>query len=388
MFRNLILKYRVEESSNKEMDIVIDVLIQKVIADASLGTDYVLTATGQEFSVHEKQDDVVEAKVVKREKIDDKTTELVFSVPIYFEEKSDFFPMFLTCTGEPPGFHSNIYLEDFSFEGEDPFKNDLANGPEKYKRYFGREGPFVGTIIKPNLGTDMEKRLDLIKKLMMAGVDFLKDDEVFGHKSFEDFEEYVIKVNKIREEVYKKTGYKALVCFNITSLASKADEIYKLPIDGIMINFLALGFSKSYDLVQKFKGKCIIHGHRVGSAIFLSRIHKNVLIKLASMIGLDSTHIGTSQLDKIEKDSEKLDTPYIKTILATFTKVNPKYVEPLINNFGKDILFLPCGGVYRHPGGFEKGVRAFRTAIDIYNNEQSQFYDKKAFDKALARWGY
>jgi hypothetical protein len=388
MFRNLILKYRVKEPADKDIDIVIDALIQKIIADASLGTDYVMTAHGQEFYAHEKQDDVIEAKVLTRTRIDDKNTELIFSVPIFFENKEDFFAMFMTCTGEPPGFHSNIFLDDFYIEGDDPFKDSLSKGPEKYKKYFGREGPFLGTIIKPNLGTDMIKRVELIKKLMMNGVDFLKDDEVFGVESFDVFKSYVTEVNKVKEEVYSRTGHKTLVCFNITSLASKADQIYELPIEGIMINFLALGLSKSYELVHKFKEKCIIHGHRVGSAVFLSTSHKNVLIKLACMIGLDSTHLGTPLIDDIEKETKTLKKDYVSCILSTFTKVNPQYVEPLTKYFSKDILFLPCGGVYRHPEGFEKGIKAFKTAIDMYNKEKSIFYDKDAYDKSLMKWGY
>ena len=181
MFRNLILKYQIKEE-DKDINIIVDAFIQKVIADASLGTDYVLTATGQEFSAHEKQEDVIEAKVLERKMIDDKSLELVFSIPIFFENKADFFPMFMTCIGEPPGFNSNTYLEDFSIQGEDPFEKDLAKGPEKYKKYFGKEGPFVGTIIKPNLGTDMNKRLNLIRELMMNGIDFLND--IFFGRAF------------------------------------------------------------------------------------------------------------------------------------------------------------------------------------------------------------
>lgn len=388
IFRNLILKYRVEEKSDKEADIVIDALINKVVADASLGTNYVLTIFGEEFSPHEREEGNIEAEVVKRERIDDNNVKLVFKVPIFFENKSDFFPMFLTCIGEPPGFHPNIYLEDFCFEKDDPFEGSLSSGPERYSRYLGKKGPFVGTIIKPNLDTNLERRLKLIKTLMLNGIDFLKDDEVFGLDSFDDFKKYVKEVNKIKEEVYKETKHKCIVCFNITAFTSRADEIYKLPVDGIMINFLALGFSKSFELVEKFKDKCMIHGHRVGSAIFLSRIHKNVLIKLASMIGLDSAHIGTPKIDNISKEIKKLDKKYLDRILSTFTKVNPGYVEALCKGFGDGILFLPCGGIYQHPDGFEKGVRAFRTAVDLYKGEKSQFFDKKAYDRAVQRWMY
>jgi ribulose 1,5-bisphosphate carboxylase large subunit-like protein len=382
MYKNLILKYHIKEKNISK----IKIFVEKIIADASIGTNYVITNNKEEFLPHKiNYNEKLKAKLLNQKSISKELTELVFKIPLYFENKMDFFSMFITCIGEAVGFHSEAYLIDFEID-KDPFKLSTSQGPKKYINYLNKPGPYIGAIIKPNICSKMNERIKLIRKLMLNGIDFIKDDEVFGLKNFNQFKIYVTKVNNIKKEIYQITNQKCLVCFNITAYSSNYKKIQKMSLDGIMINYIALGFPKSYELIQNLNKRSIIHGHRVGFALFLNKIHPNVLLKLACKLGLDSTHIGTPKIKDIRNYANQFDFNLFKYIVPTFTKVSPSYITPICNKFGKNVLFLPCGGIYQHPLGFEKGIRAFKTAIDLYNKTEGAYFDLDAYCKAIKKW--
>ena len=126
------------------------------------------------------------------------------------------------------------------------------NGPR-----FGIEGcrkltgvedrPLIGTIIKPSIGLWPEQTAELVKTLVNAGIDFIKDDELLSSSANSSFDERLVAVMHVINEHADKTGKKVMYAFNISdeidSMLSRYDKIVAAGGTCAMVSINSVGLS-------------------------------------------------------------------------------------------------------------------------------------------------
>ena len=79
------------------------------------------------------------------------------------------------------------------------------------RRLTGVEGrPLIGTIIKPSIGLSPEQTAAMVKELVEAGIDFLKDDELMADPPHSPFAARVSAVMRVINAHADRTGKKAM----------------------------------------------------------------------------------------------------------------------------------------------------------------------------------
>jgi len=85
------------------------------------------------------------------------------------------------------------------------------------RRLAGVSGhPLIGTIIKPSVGLSAERTGILVGHLALAGIDFVKDDELQSDGPACPFKDRVRAVMRRVNDAADKTGKKTMVAFNLT----------------------------------------------------------------------------------------------------------------------------------------------------------------------------
>jgi ribulose-bisphosphate carboxylase large chain len=142
---------------------------------------------------------------------------------------------------------------------------DIELPPSYYKKYqgpqFGIEGtrkltnvfkrPIIGTIIKPSVGLSPQETATQSKKLIEAGLDFLKDDELMGDSPHSPFEQRVDEVMDVINRIADKTGRKAMFAFNISG---DIDDMLRRHDYILSKRFLREQFKHLFGLTQRIPG--------------------------------------------------------------------------------------------------------------------------------------
>ncbi|HMO85925.1 MAG TPA: RuBisCO large subunit C-terminal-like domain-containing protein, partial [Lacipirellulaceae bacterium] len=98
--------------------------------------------------------------------------------------------------------------------------------------------PLIGTIIKPSVGLSPVETADLVRTLALAGIDFVKDDELMANPPHSPLASRVHAVMRAVHDAADVTGRQAMVAFNISD-----------SIDRMRAN---------HDLVASAGGTCVV----------------------------------------------------------------------------------------------------------------------------------
>jgi ribulose-bisphosphate carboxylase large chain len=198
------------------------------------------------------------------------------------------------------------------FELPDSFKNHFK-GPK-----FGIKGsklscgvgdrPMIGTIIKPSIGMSIDETATLVKSLIDAGIDFIKDDELMGSAANSPFDERVKAIMKVIRDNEQKTGKKVMYAFNISDeideMQRKYDLIKKEEGSCAMISVNSVGLSGAKKICDQ--GDLVIHGHRNGWGMLnrhpLLGIEFPAYQKIQRLAGVDQLHVNGIQNKFWESD--------------------------------------------------------------------------------------
>lgn len=241
-------------------------------------------------------------------------------------------------------------------------------------------GPLLGTIIKPSIGLDADDLRSLVRELGLAGIDFIKDDELQGNSPAMPLDVRVPAVMAALDEVADRTGRRPMYAVNIT------DDIARLP--------------RNHDLVRDHGGTCVmasinsigltgiaylrsfstlpIHAHRNGFGAISRSPQLGIAFrayqKLARLAGADHMHTNGISNKFYESDAEVLAaiddvrTPLFggyETLPVLSSGQTPGLAAATHAAVGTaDLLVLAGGGIHGHPGGSAAGVRAMREAWD------------------------
>ena len=289
--------------------------------------------------------------------------------------------------------------------------SQLFNGPK-----FGIEGcrkltdvynrPLIGTIIKPSIGMTPEQTAELVKTLVEAGIDFIKDDELLGSSANSPFERRVDAVMRVINAHADKTGKKVMYAFNISDEIDQMQRNYQKIVQHggtcAMISLNSVGVSATKKICKI--GELAIHGHRNGWGMMnrhpLLGIEFPAYQKIWRLAGVDQIHVNGIQNKFWESDDS-----VVRSIEACLTPIlNGSTVLPVVSSgqWGGQapetyrrtktvhLLFLAGGGIMAHPDGPAGGVRALHQAwegaVDGLSVEQAAAKYPE-FGKSVEKFG-
>lgn len=238
--------------------------------------------------------------------------------------------------------------------------------------------PLIGTIIKPSVGLSPQQTATLVRTLLEAGVDFIKDDELIANPPYSPLAERVRTVMAVINDHAEKMGKKVMYAFNITDgidqMMYHHDTVLKAGGTCVMVNLLAVGIGA----VAHFRkhSQLPIHGHRSGWGAMsrhpLLGMDYRAFQKLWRVAGVDHLHVNGLQSKFCESDESVVASARecLVPILGGYKAMPvfssgqwagqiPKTYEALSS---ADFIYLSGGGIMAHPGGPAMGVASLHQA--------------------------
>lgn len=245
------------------------------------------------------------------------------------------------------------------------------------------DGPMIASIIKPSLGLLPEETADVVKTLVEAGVDFIKDDEKLmspGYSSLEDRVKAIMPVIKDHEQ---KTGKKVMYAFGISSadpdtMMRNHDTVIAHGGNAAVLNINSIGYG-GMSFLRKRSNLCL-HAHRNGWDILTRHpglgMDFTAYQKIWRLLGVDQF-----QINGIRAKYWEPDESFVQSFKDVMTPIFSDTDRPLpvvcsgqwggqaVDTYRQtgrtlDLMYLGGGGIHGHPMGIAAGVKAIRQAWD------------------------
>lgn len=276
---------------------------------------------------------------------------------------------------------TGLKLDDFDLplSYSEKFRGPVFGG-KRTKDLAGVEEsrPMIGTIIKPSVGMTPENTAKIVKELLEAGIDFIKDDELMASTANSPFEKRVRLIMKEINKYQDRTGKKVMYAFNISgdldTLRSNYECILKHDGSCAMISINSVGWAGVKAIADL--GELSIHAHRNGWGMLnrhlLLGINFPAYAKLWRLAGVDQLHVNGIRNKFWESDESVIRS--IKSCSEEF--LDHKNLLPVVSSgqWGgqafdtykftgtTDLLYMAGGGIMAHPSGPGAGVRALKQA--------------------------
>jgi len=238
--------------------------------------------------------------------------------------------------------------------------------------------PLIGTIIKPSIGLSIADTAALVKTLVEAGIDFIKDDELLSSSANSNFNDRVDAVMAVINAHADKTGKKVMYAFNLSdevdSMLHRYDKIVAAGGTCAMVSLNSVGLSGAKKICDQ--GKLAIHGHRNGWGMLnrhpLLGIEFPAYQKLWRLAGVDQIHVNGIQNKFWESDDSVVRSieACLKPMFGGFSVLpvvssgqwGGQAFETYRRTQTTDLLYMAGGGIMAHPEGPAGGVRALKQA--------------------------
>lgn len=237
--------------------------------------------------------------------------------------------------------------------------------------------PLIGTIIKPSIGMSPTQTAALVKTLVEAGIDFIKDDELLGSAANSSFANRVDAIMEVINHHADRTGKKVMYAFNISDEMDQMQRNYEKVVNAggtcAMVSLNSVGLAGVKKICDN--GQLAIHGHRNGWGMLnrhpLLGIEFPAYQKLWRLAGVDQIHVNGIQNKFWESDDSVVTS--IEACLKPFfgTTVLPvvssgqwggQAPETYRRTKTVDLLYMAGGGIMAHPDGPTGGVLALKQA--------------------------
>jgi ribulose-bisphosphate carboxylase large chain len=279
---------------------------------------------------------------------------------------------------------SGLRLLDVSFPPE--FLNDYRGpqfGVAGTRRLTGvYDRPLLGTIIKPSVGLSPEETAAMVKTLVDADIDFIKDDELQADGPHCPFDRRVNAVMRVLQDNADRTGRKVMFAFNITGevdeMLRRRDKVLAEGGTCVMLSLNSVGLPAVARL--RSDSQLPFHAHRNGWGLFsrcpalgISYIAYQKFWRLA---GVDHMHVNGLRNKFCEPDESVIAsareclTPMFDVpgrgceVMPVFSSGQTVRQAPdTYRALGHTDLIYACGGgLMAHPDGIAAGVRSIRQA--------------------------
>ena len=250
------------------------------------------------------------------------------------------------------------------------------------RRLTGVQGrPVIGTIVKPALGLRPHETAALVRDLVEADVDFIKDDEKLMSPAYSPLAERVRAIMPIVLDHEQKTGKKVMYAFNISSddpeeMVRNHDIVAEAGGNAAVICLNAVGFG-GLKFLRK-RSRLVLHAHRAGWDAMTRHpslgLDFSVYQQFWRLLGIDQFQINGIRVKYWEPDDsfvrafEAVTTPLFSPADCPMPVVGSgQWGGQAPDTYARtgrttDLLYLCGGGVVSHPGGPAAGVKAVRQA--------------------------
>lgn len=252
-------------------------------------------------------------------------------------------------------------------------------GSRRLTGVYGR--PIIGTIIKPALGLRPPETAALVKDVIEADVDFVKDDEKLMSPAYSPLEARLKAIMPLILDREQRTGKKVMYAWGITAtdpdeMMRNHDLVVKHGGNCAVININSIGFGAMAFLRKR--SELVLHAHRNGWDILTRHPGLGMDFKVYQqfwrLLGVDHFQINGIRIKYWEPD---------ESFVASFKALRTPMFDPCdcplpVAGSGQwggqapdtyertgrtiDLLYLCGGGIVSHPGGAAAGVRAVRQA--------------------------
>ncbi len=272
----------------------------------------------------------------------------------------------------------------------------------------GVKRSLVCTILKPCIGVDSKTAGEIFYLHAVGGADMIKDDELMVYLDDEKIEDRVRACISAEKRAFDETGEHTIYWVSITDtpmrMIEKAKRAIEAGANGLMLTPLTTGLSSMQMLAEDKDIVVPLFGHpaMLGAMSWSPDygVSEHVLQgKLLRLAGADMnaipvpygrfTHLREQflRLFNIAKSPMRNIKPMLTQSGGGLNPINAKNV---LEDLGNDIVLVAGGSIQKHPRGLTAGIRAFRQAIEIYNNKLSQEEAKEKYveyAEALHLWG-
>jgi 3-oxoisoapionate-4-phosphate decarboxylase len=254
-----------------------------------------------------------------------------------------------------------------------------VDGSRSLTGVYGR--PIIGTIVKPALGLRPNETAELVRELVEAGVDFIKDDEKLASPAYSTLEERVKAIMPIILDHEQKSGKKVMYAFGISHadpeiMARNQEIVANAGGNAGVVNINSVGFG-GFCYLRK-RSRIALHAHRNGWDILTRHpalgMDFRVYQQFWRLLGVDQFQINGIGAKYWEPDDsfvrsfDALTAPLFSTRDCPLPVVGSgQWGGQAPETFARtgrtqDLLYLCGGGIVSHPGGPAAGVRAVRQA--------------------------
>lgn len=248
-------------------------------------------------------------------------------------------------------------------------------GIEGTRRFAGvHDRPIIGTIIKPSIGLGLDELRQTVRELAMAGLDFIKDDELNGNPPYAPLADRVRVVMEEIERAADKTGRKAMFAFNITGDIDEMRENHDLVLNAggtcVMVGINSVGFAGVASL-RKYS-QLPIHGHRnqwgAMTRCPLLGFEFRAYQVLSRLAGVDQLHTNGlnnkffESNESVIKSVKDCLTPMLGGMTVMPVLSSGQWAGQAIESYQAmgtiDVMHIAGGGILAHPGGIAAGARS------------------------------
>lgn len=252
------------------------------------------------------------------------------------------------------------------------------DGCRKLAEVYNR--PLIGTIIKPSIGLTVQETATLVETLALAGIDFIKDDELLSSCAHASFNDRVDAVMKVINRHADKTGKKIMYAFNISGemdvMHRNYEKIINIGGNCAMISINSVGLAATMKMCNQ--RQLVIHAHRNGWGMLTRHPLLGIDFKAYQTIwrlaGVDQLHVNGIQNKFWETDESVVDS-ITACLMTLFQHKTPLPVvssgqwggqafETYRRTKTVDLLYMAGGGIMAHPLGAAAGVKALQQAWD------------------------
>ena len=316
--------------------------------------------------------------------------------------------MLLAIAGNCFAYSDNIMLTDV-FIGKNLLKKFKGPkfGVDGIRKLTGvKKRPLSLHIIKPKMGMTPEQTANQVYQTAIGGADMCKDDEMLADAYNNTMEQRLPLVMEAINRAAEKTGKKMVYMCSITDESQKMlDKAYRaieLGANGLLVTY-SVGLAAFRRLTDDPNINVPVMMHGSHMIAMMKQISWPVLAKLSRLCGADMMLTPTmwSSIPMVSME-EGLRTSFVKlapwgNIKQTFPMpcagVYPGLAEPLIGEYGPDIIIPAGGGMLGHPDGYTAGAQSWQQAIAAVMDgiplpEAARKPENKALRSALEKWGY
>ncbi|MGC1454668.1 MAG: RuBisCO large subunit C-terminal-like domain-containing protein [Nitrospirota bacterium] len=255
---------------------------------------------------------------------------------------------------------------------------------------FGRAGlrsllniptrPLLSTALKP-MGLSSQELADLAYRFALGGMDIVKDDHGLTDQSCSPFEERVERCADAVRKGNQETGRRSLYIVNITApnseVMKRAMIAKNAGAGGLMVAPGLIGFDLMRELAEdnSFALPVLTHPALQGSFVTGKGgiSHGVIFGQLARLAGADATifpNFGGRFSFSREECKEIADATaesmgHLKSIFpAPGGGMNLDRVPEMIETYGRDLIFLIGGGLFKHGPDLVENCRYFRKMVE------------------------